>query len=250
MTEAPDFSGVARSYAESRPGYPPELFTWLASLVTDRDVAWDAATGNGQAAIGLASHFRHVIATDVSEQQIAHARRHPRVDYRVGPAERSGLPDRSVDLVVAASALHWFDLPAFYAEVARVTRRDGVVAAWTYHVGHVEPPLESALWAFYRDVVAPYFAAGAKLVDDRYETVRLPGEAIVAPPFAVSVRWTLSQTLAFIRTWSGVAAYTRATGSDPVMELSPRLEKIWGSGDAVQTLRWPLYVRVSRLRTP
>jgi SAM-dependent methyltransferase len=247
MTHVPDFSGVAKSYAASRPGYPAALFEWLASIVPHHDVAWDVATGNGQAAISLASHFRRVIATDSSEEQILHAHSHPRVAYRVGPAEQSGLADQSVDLVAVASALHWFVLPRFYAEAVRVTRSGGVAAAWTYHVAHVEPPFDEALWPFYRDVVGPYFAAGARLVDDRYQAIILPGEAISPPSFSVSVQWTAAQMLGFIGTWSGVQAYIQATGTDPVAALSPAIEKIWGASDAAREVRWPLYLRASRL---
>ena len=114
MTAGPDYSRVAESYSMARPGYPDELFKWLASLVERRDVAWDTATGSGQAAVSLARHFRRVIATDISEEQIRHARAHPRIEYRAASAEASGLPDNSVDLVVSAAALHWFDLERFY----------------------------------------------------------------------------------------------------------------------------------------
>lgn len=64
MTGAPDFSPLARSYAAFRPAHPGELFAWLASVVLRRDLAWDTATGNGQAALGLAEHFERVVATD------------------------------------------------------------------------------------------------------------------------------------------------------------------------------------------
>jgi SAM-dependent methyltransferase len=243
----PDFSDLAKSYAESRPGYPAALFEWLASLVEPREVAWDAATGSGQAAVGLARYFRHVIATDISEQQILHATRHPRVTYRVGGAEASGLEDRSVNLVAAASALHWFDLPRFSAEVVRVARPGGVVAAWTYHVGHVEPPFDLLLWPFYRDVVGPYFARGASLVDDGYRGISLPGEAIRAPSFFVSVQWTADQMRRFIRTWSGVQAYSQATGNDPVAALSREIDHLWDDPGTVREVRWPLYLLASRV---
>lgn len=243
----PDFSGVAKAYAASRPGYPAALFEWLASIVGQCDTAWDAATGSGQAAVGLARHFRHVIGTDISEQQILHAAPHPRITYRVGRAEASGLEDQSVDLVGAASALHWFDLPRFSAEVARVARPGGAVAAWTYHVGHVEPPFDGLLWPFYRDVVGPYFARGASLVDDGYRGITLPGEAIPTPSFFVSVQWTAAQMCGFIRTWSGVQAYIRGTGEDPVAALSPEIERLWGSADTVREVRWPLYLLAARV---
>jgi hypothetical protein len=69
-----------------------------------RDLAWDCATGNGQAALALAAHFRHVHATDLSAEQLAQATPHARIDYRQAPAEASGLADRSCDLVTVAQA--------------------------------------------------------------------------------------------------------------------------------------------------
>lgn len=247
MTEVPDYSGFAERYSASRPGYPGELFAWLASVAPRCEVAWDTATGNGQAALGLAVHFDRVIGTDTSAAQIAHATRHPRVEYRVGRAEESHLASNSVDLVVAASALHWFDLPAFYAEAHRVARRGGVLAAWSYHVAHVEPPFDDVLWRFYRDVVQPYFAPGARLVDERYEGIVLPGRALEPPPFVLSVDWTASEILGFVSTWSGVQSYVEATGDDPVKMLEPDIEAVCGSPDSRHVVRWPLYLRASRL---
>ena len=62
------FSGHSSSYAAYRPGYPAELFAQLAALSPQRQRAWDCATGNGQAAIGLADHFAHIVATDAQSQ--------------------------------------------------------------------------------------------------------------------------------------------------------------------------------------
>lgn len=248
MTEGPDYSHVAEYYSISRPGYPEELFEWLASLVERREVAWDTATGSGQAAVSLARHFQRVIATDISEEQIRHAKPHPRIEYRAAAAEASGLPDDSVDLVVSAAALHWFDLDRFYAEVRRVARPGGVLAAWTYHVAYVEPPFDQVFGPFYRDVVAPYFAPGARLVDDRYEAITLPGSAIDASSYWASVNWTSPEILRFVRTWSGVQTYMEATGRNPVPELAPAIEEVCGSPDAVHELRWPLYLKVARLK--
>jgi ubiquinone/menaquinone biosynthesis C-methylase UbiE len=76
--------------------------------------------GNGQAAVALAARFTGVVATDASAEQVGNAFLHPRVEYRVAPAEASGLEAESVDLVTAAQAVHWFDVPAFFAEARRV----------------------------------------------------------------------------------------------------------------------------------
>jgi SAM-dependent methyltransferase len=250
MPEVPDFSEVAGEYAASRPAYPPELFEWLASSIATHEAAWDVATGNGQAALGLARHFARVIATDVSGGQIMNAVRHPRIEYRVAPAEESGLMADSMDLVAVASAIHWFDLPRFCQEAARVIRDGGVLAAWTYHVAHVGPPLDRILWPFYRDVVAPHFAPGARLVDARYEGLLLPGEALRPPALSVSVRWTAEEVLRFVRTWSGVRSYQAVTRRDPVLTIEAAVRQALGGGDSPVTLSWPLYIRAARLGKP
>lgn len=246
MATVPDFSGVSAEYAAARPLYPSELFEWLASSVKHRDTAWDTATGSGQAALGLAAHFSHVVATDVSSAQLQHAKQHPRIEYRVASAEESGLAGHSVDLVVAAAAIHWFDLDRFFLEVARVNRPGGVLAAWTYHVAHVEPPLDRVLWPFYRDVVGPHFAAGARMVDSRYEGLTLPGKALQPPSFRVSVRWSADDVLRFIRTWSGVQSYMAVTKQDPVADIAAAVREVFGGDKSVLDVSWPLYVRAAR----
>jgi ubiquinone/menaquinone biosynthesis C-methylase UbiE len=132
MSNATLFATVAREYANFRPGYPPELFAWLASVSPARDVVWDCGCGSGQASVALAEHFSQVLATDVAPEQIAAARTHARVRYRVAAAEHSGLDAESVDLVTVAQALHWFDVTAFYAEAARVARPGALLAVWNY----------------------------------------------------------------------------------------------------------------------
>ena len=58
------FSQQADIYSRHRPEYPPALFEYISSVVTRHETAWDCATGNGQAALGLAPYFMRVIATD------------------------------------------------------------------------------------------------------------------------------------------------------------------------------------------
>src|SRR6266702_7754990 len=102
------FSAQAAEYARRRPGYPQALFEYLATLPETQELAWDCATGNGQAAVGLAPYFTRVIATDASDGQLRNAFLHPRVIYRQASAEDSGLESGSIDLVTVAQAVHWF----------------------------------------------------------------------------------------------------------------------------------------------
>jgi hypothetical protein len=67
------FATEAAQYAHLRPTYPESLFAFLSKAVASRDVAWDCATGNGQAATHLARYFGRVIATDESAEMIGQA---------------------------------------------------------------------------------------------------------------------------------------------------------------------------------
>lgn len=49
------FHTQAKFYAETRPGYPTELFQFIASKTPNRQLAWDVGTGSGQAAVTVLS---------------------------------------------------------------------------------------------------------------------------------------------------------------------------------------------------
>ena len=104
------FSGHAASYATFRPTYPDELFRILAESCVQHRLAWDCATGNGQAAAAVAEHFARVIATDASAEQIEAAPARRGVEFRVGRAEESGIEDRSVERSTVAQARHGCDI--------------------------------------------------------------------------------------------------------------------------------------------
>ena len=126
------FSDKSDLYAKVRPHYPAALFTFLASLCGEQKSAWDAACGNGQAVVDLATHFAEVHATDVSEQQIANALPNPSVRYSVQAAEKTNFAENQFDLIGVAQALHWFDHDLFWNEVKRVLKPKGIFAAWGY----------------------------------------------------------------------------------------------------------------------
>ena len=79
MTFHDHFSRVSEGYAKHRPRYPAALFDWLAATVETRELAWDCATGNGQAAVGLADSFTRVVATDASADQLRQATMRPNI---------------------------------------------------------------------------------------------------------------------------------------------------------------------------
>lgn len=238
------FSAHADAYARYRPDYPPALFAWLAESAPSRGRAWDCATGSGQAAVALAEHFAEVIATDASEKQVRSAFPHPRVAYRVAPAEQSGIEDASVDAITVAQAVHWFDIPAFYREAERVLKPGGVLAVWAYAVFASTPEIDRVVDRLYRDIVGPYWPPDRGMIERGYEEVRLPFDPVDPPPFAMEKDWTLDDAIGYLGTWSATRGYIAAQGHDPVALVRDELAAAWGGG--ARRVRWPLYLKVAR----
>ena len=240
------FSGHAADYARFRPGYPAALFLYLASLAPEHKRAWDCATGNGQAARGLANHFRYVVATDASAEQIKNAEEHERVEYRVAAAEKSGLDAGSIDLVTVAQALHWFDIPAFFREVQRVLKPNGIVAVWAYNLLSVSPPIDRLIMEFYEETTGPFWPPERTIVESGYREVEFPFAELTPPSFELETRWTLHQVLGYLRTWSATQKFVAARGFDPVILLGQEIAPFWKDADEPRMIHWPLSLRVGR----
>jgi SAM-dependent methyltransferase len=222
--DAPEtFAVDSGGYARNRPLYPRDLFAWIASACSARRTAWDCATGNGQAAIGLAGDFERVEASDVSPEQIRHGFAAPNIVYSVQPAERTGFPDAAFDLVAVAQALHWFDFELFWPEVRRVARPGAFFCAW----GYGELDCEAALRAAFVDplmaLLEPYWAPNNRLLWDGYPSrdISFPFARVAAPAFAIEARWDISAVIGNVRTWS---AYKRALADAAAAAAIARLE--------------------------
>lgn len=242
---ADHFSALAAEYASCRPRYPSDLFTYLARVAPRRELAWDCAAGSGQATLPLTQWFRRVVGTDASSAMLAQALPHPRVEYRVAPAQQSGLEDRSVDLVTVAQALHWLELDAFYAEVQRVLIPSGVLAVWTYGITQIDHPgADRVLSHFYSQIVGPFWPADRRHVESGYRTLPFPFPELVPPVFVMEEQWTLAQLLGYVGTWSATRRFRDELGRDPVEDLSGELGRHWGDPAIRRTISWPVSMRI------
>jgi len=241
------FSEISAAYAAHRPSYPAALVAFLARLAPARRLAWDAGCGSGQLSVLLAGTFDRVVATDASPEQIARATPHAKVEYRCAPAEASGLTDRAVDLATAAQAAHWFDLPAYYAEVRRVTRPGGIIALVSYGVLRADADVDRVIQPFYRAVLASYWPPERRHVDEGYRSLPFPFEELEAPALEIRLEWRLAQLVGYVGTWSAVWALERAKGEGPFATFRRELAHAWGPATAVRTVRWPLALRVGRV---
>ena len=237
------FSKQASDYAKFRPRYPQKLFDYLGSIAPSRQFAWDCGTGNGQAAVGLASVFDRVIATDASEKQIANAQSHKIVEYRVAPAENSGIGSETLDLIMVAQALHWFDLGRFYAEAWRVLKPDGILAASAYNLLRVEPVIDEVVNRYYYEVVGPFWPAERKLVE-QFADLPFPFREIGPPKFEMTAQWNLDHLLGYLRTWSSTQRFIAAKGTDPLEQIIDELRTAWGDSQQTRNVTWPLVLRI------
>lgn len=239
------FSERAAQYANYRPQYPAELFQFLVDQCRRRELAWDCATGSGQAAVALGEFFESVIATDASEPQIACAIPHANVSYRVATAEASGLEDASVDVLTVGQALHWFDRDRFYAEAGRVLAPGGLLAAWCYGLCHVTDECDGVVDELYSDIVNEFWPPERRLIEERYAGIAMPAAEIEVPRFDMYADWAVDDMLGYLRTWSACSRYRRAHGCDPVALIAGKLHEAWGTGS--RPVLWPLTLRVCRI---
>jgi len=249
------FSGHAPDYARYRPDYPDALFDWLARMAPSRRLAWDCATGNGQAATALASRFRRVLATDASALQVRQARPAARVLYAVAAAEAAPLSAESADLVTVAQALHWFDRPRFWAEAARALAPSGVIAVWSYDLLRVSPEVDVVVNRLYRDIVGPYWPAERSLVEQGYAGVEFPFDVVEAPAFTMEKEWSFEELTGYLGTWSAAKRYAEILGEDPLRRVAGDLVEAWGvrvpsEPPIRRRVLWDVHLRVGRKPGP
>jgi SAM-dependent methyltransferase len=244
---ADHFSRVAAGYAAHRPPYPEGLFAAIAAVSPFHDLVWDCATGSGQATHGLAQHFDVVLASDASARQVLVASPHARVRYFVARAETVPLRSGSIGMVTVAQALHWLELPEFYAEARRVLRPGGLLVAWTYGHQRVDGgSVDTVLGDFYDRVIGSYWPPERRWVETGYRTLRFPFDEIPIQSPAMVAEWNLAQLLGYIGTWSAVVRCREVTGTDPMTELATRLLPLWGDPSSARRVEWPLSVRAGR----
>jgi SAM-dependent methyltransferase len=130
----PDFGATATDYARHRVGFPASLFDRLETFDIGKpgQAIVDLGTGTGALARGFARRGCRVIGIDPAEVMLDQARLLDSadglsVDYRVGRAEETGLPDASADVVSAGQCWHWFDRARAAIEVARLLQPSGAL---------------------------------------------------------------------------------------------------------------------------
>ena len=133
-------TGAGEQYARGRVYHHPRSLQHAVALpgATRIDRGLDVACGTGMSTRALADLAAHVVGVDRSPQMLRFAPRLPNGSYAIAEAERLPVAGSSVDTVTVCSGVHWFDQPAFFAEVRRVLRPGGAVILYDhYFVGEM-----------------------------------------------------------------------------------------------------------------
>lgn len=219
------FSGGSQRYKQARPAYSTQIVKEILKHVPERNFAWDCGAGSGQFTQLLAPYFGHVVATDISEAQLQQAPYFENVSYQLQAAEQTTIPDQSIDLVTVAQAIHWFNFDAFYKEVIRVLKPQGVLAIIGYGLIQVQDAAINALvQQLYAETLKDYWDSERRYIDELYQTIPFPFHEQAVPELRLEYQWTGQQLLSYLKTWSGLKHYQEHNRNDPLQPISAALQ--------------------------
>ena len=244
------FSQISGDYQRFRPTYPERLYRFLSEQCANHDLAWDCATGTGQAATALAKTFSRVVASDASPQQIDQAQAQAvaleNISFQIAAAESVDLPDNSVDLVTVAQALHWFPLDAFYTEVKRVLKPDGLLAVWSYGVMTIDnPAVQKIVDHFYSATLAEYWSPKRRWVEEGYRNLAFPFDELNCPQFSIRSEFDHQQLCGYLGTWSATQKWRQTQTQDPFPKLCTQLATNWPDSTQIM-VEWPVLMRLGK----
>uniref|UniRef100_A0A1J3JQW6 Putative methyltransferase n=1 Tax=Noccaea caerulescens TaxID=107243 RepID=A0A1J3JQW6_NOCCA len=250
----------AEAYLDARPRYPIEWFKKIAAKTQAHNLAWDVGTGNGQAAIGLVEHYDNVVATDINEAQLKRAIKNSKISYHHTPKNMSEDEmvalvggENSVDLIVAAQALHFFDLDIFYNVAKRVLRKQGgLIATWVYNDIIISPEIDPIMKGLV-DSTLPFRTPIMNLAFEGYKTIPFPFESIgmgsEGKPVTLDIphKLSLKGFLGFLRSWQP-AMKAKEHGVELVDEdLISKFEEAWGDAYQVKDVSYKAHMIVGKI---
>ena len=196
--------------------------------------------------MALTNHFSYVIGTDASESQIYQAMVYPRVEYEVGLAHETAFADHSVDLITVAQALHWFDFDAFFQEVKRVAKPNGILAVWCYELHQITPAVDAVVQHYYRDIIGDFWPPERRHIERAYADIEFPFKTVKAPKCTMSKQWTFKHLCGYLGTWSATQKYIAEHNKDPRALILDQLREAWGDDDTL-TVSWPVTIKTFRI---
>lgn len=241
-----NFSAQADDYSKYRPQYPQEMIDYIMSFVAKRDCALDVATGNGQLAAAIAPYFTTVYAIDISDKQLDNTIHKDNIIYKKQSAENTGFAPHQFDLITVAQAVHWFDFDAFYKEVFRILKKQGIIVIIGYGLFKSNKNTEAIINYFYNDVIGKYWDPERRYLEENYKTIPFPFQEVYTDKkFMNTYEWDFEQLAGYLSTWSAVQHYKKQNGKNPLDQIREDLRESWAKSDKKVT--FPLLLRIGKL---
>ncbi|KAJ0153285.1 Uncharacterized protein HZ326_4290 [Fusarium oxysporum f. sp. albedinis] len=249
-------TGQASDYAEGRLGYTNALIDFILnyhkSTNGETGCVLDVGCGPGTATQKLAPHFDVAYGVDPGESMIKTAtelggntRTGAPIVYRLSMAENidkvDGIPHSSIDLITAATAAHWFDMPRFWTATAKVLKPGGTVAIWTVfrQSGSFNNNTElQSIFNDFLDALAPYSTAGTHLTQSGYVDLPMPWDNPGTSEFynqQAFARHVLTAEDGFV-SGAGRGGTVRGRVDEPPDKQLQRIERLVGTFGSVS--RW------------
>ncbi|MBQ5347922.1 MAG: class I SAM-dependent methyltransferase [Ruminococcus sp.] len=129
-----DFGKISEDYAEFRNIYPRGMYEKLGGFGIGRSgqKILDLGSGTAVLPINMSRTGAEFTAADISENQInrgkilAKEKGVNNIAFKVCPAEDTGFPEDSFDVVTAVQCFHYFDADKAAAEINRVLKPNGI----------------------------------------------------------------------------------------------------------------------------
>jgi len=128
------FSNHVDDYIKYRPHYPAEIISFLTEqgYLSKQSVVADIGSGTGIITELFLNNGNKVFAVEPNKEMREAAEhllgRNKNFTSIAPTAEDTTLPNKSIDIIVAAQAFHWFDKEKCKTEFKRISKENGIVA--------------------------------------------------------------------------------------------------------------------------
>lgn len=214
-----DWGRTSKDYARFRDIYPPEFYQNIIDLglcVQGQNVL-DLGTGTGVLPRNLYQYGANFVGADISENQIAEARRMAQesgmdIEYIVSSAEEVHFPDNTFDVVTACQCFLYFDKSIVLPHIHAMLKPDGhfciLWMAWLPEEDHIVGESERLVLKYNPS----WTGAG-------FSRTEQPTPEWVEPLFKVEHALAFDTSLRFTReSWHGRIKACRGIGASSLSE--------------------------------
>jgi len=210
------FQSQGNDYSKFRPDYPSEIFETIITFAKDNnpnaefEVAVDMACGAGEATKHLVPYYKIIYGIDVSSSMLENAPKHPNINYSIGAVEATKLPNESIDLVLVAQALHWFDFEKFFIELDRILKPGGTFAVIGYPLNRFSNNTlaNEVIQKFFYQTLEGCWSERRRILDQEYADVPfIYKETLRKHRFFNTKSMSIENYVRYIGTWSAVQTY-------------------------------------------